>query len=69
MTSTPEPIYTMHVVQFKGMYDSDWKSDCIDDENFLSQTLEIMIDKLHQQCSEADYTNAELTAERIRSLD
>ena len=59
----------MQVVQFKGMYDSDWKSDCIDDENFLSQTLEIMIDKLHQQSSEADYTNAELTAERIRSLD
>lgn len=45
---------------------NDWEQDFQEDQTFLSSTLEIMIDKLHQYASENDIQNAELYAQKIR---
>jgi hypothetical protein len=48
------------------MFGNDWEQDFQEDQSFLSSTLEIMIDKLHEYAAENDLTNAEIYAKMIR---
>ena len=63
-------IYTMQVVrtQFRKMT-RDWNYDDFnDDQSFLSSTLELMVDKLHQYVEDNELVQAEDVAQRIRDL-
>jgi hypothetical protein len=47
----------------------DWNYDDFnDDQSFLSSTLELMVDKLHQYVADNELVQAEDVAQRIRDL-